>query len=114
MENKINKYLFDIKESIEAIEGYVEEVGDIESYSEDRKTRRAVEREFEIIGEAMNRINKLKPEIAISNKRQIIDMRNKVIHGYDMVNDLVVWGTIQKYLPELKAEVVVLLSINDF
>ncbi|MCK4981491.1 MAG: DUF86 domain-containing protein [Victivallaceae bacterium] len=105
MQNKINKYLFDIKESINAIENYIKDEMEYEAYSNDRKTRRAVEREFEIIGEAMNRINKLNSDIQISNKRQIIDMRNKVIHGYDMVNDLVVWGTIKKYLPILKTEI---------
>jgi uncharacterized protein with HEPN domain len=105
MENEIKKYLFDIQESIGAIESYVNTVKSFDGYSKDRKTRRAVEREFEIIGEAMNRINKLYPDLKISNKRQIIDMRNKVIHGYDMVDDFIIWGTIERFLPKLKLEI---------
>ncbi len=67
--------------------------------------RRAIEREFEIIGEAMNRINKLDADVGISSKRQIIDMRNRVIHGYDKIDDEIIWGTIVRHLPILKDEV---------
>ena len=52
----------------------------------DKMLRRAVEREFEIIGEAMSKIKKLDSTIAISSKRQIINMRNRVIHGYDKID----------------------------
>ena len=72
--------------------------------------RRAVEREFEIIGEAMNRIDKCKPGINISNKSRIIGMRNRVIHGYDKIDDEIVWGTIIRYLPPLKKEIEALLQ----
>ena len=71
--------------------------------------RRAIEREFEIIGEAMNRIDKLDSTIKISGKFQIIGMRNRVIHSYDKVDDEIVWGTIIRHLPLLKAEVETLL-----
>ena len=72
--------------------------------------RRAIEREFEIIGEAMNRISKVDPDISISSSRQIISMRNRVIHGYDAVDDEIVWGTIQRHLPLLKSEIQELLN----
>jgi uncharacterized protein with HEPN domain len=71
----------------------------------DKMLRRAVEREFEIIGEALSRIEKLDPSINISSKRQIISMRNRVIHGYDKIDNEIVWGTIVKHLPLLKIEV---------
>jgi uncharacterized protein with HEPN domain len=67
--------------------------------------RRAVEREFEIIGEALYRIEKIDPDIEISGKRLIIGMRNRVIHGYDRIDDEIVWGTIARHLPILKAEI---------
>jgi len=67
--------------------------------------RRAVEREFEIIGEAMSRIEKLDSTIEISSKRQIISMRNRVIHGYDKIDNEIVWGTIIRHLPNLKTEI---------
>lgn len=73
--------------------------------------RRAVEREFEIIGEAMNKIEKIDPRIQISSKKQIINMRNRVIHGYDKINDEIVWGTIIKHLPKLRNEVDKLLKL---
>ena len=103
MENKIKKYAFDIQESINAIQNYI--VGlNYDDFLSQRMVRKAVEREFEIIGEAMNRINKIDPDVVVSNKREIINMRNKVIHGYDMVEDIVVWGTIEN-LPKLKEEI---------
>ena len=67
--------------------------------------RRAVERELEIIGEALNNIEKTDPNIKISAKRQIIGLRNRVIHGYDKIDDEIIWGTIIKHLPILKTEI---------
>jgi uncharacterized protein with HEPN domain len=67
--------------------------------------RRGVEREIEIIGEAMNRIMKIAPEIEIEHARQIVDARNWVIHGYDKVDDVVIWGIVSIHLPKLKKEI---------
>ncbi len=79
-------------------------------YSADRFFRRAVEREFEIIGEALNRIDRLEPPTAarISELRRIVDFRNRIIHGYDTVDDTVVRGIVEKRLPLLIKDVVVL------
>ena len=66
--------------------------------------RRAIEREFEIIGEALNRIDKLNPSLDISSKKQIISMRNRVIHGYDKINNEIIWGDIVRHLTILKSE----------
>jgi len=74
------------------------------------KTRRAVERNLEIIGEAMNRILGRDPAINLSHSRQIVDTRNRIIHGYDTVSDEVVWGIVVQYLPLLKSEVGALLE----
>jgi uncharacterized protein with HEPN domain len=72
--------------------------------------RRAIEREFEIIGEALNRIDKLDSNINISGKRQIIGMRNRVIHGYDKIDNAIIWGIIVRHLPVLKNEIQNLLQ----
>ena len=72
--------------------------------------RRAIEREFEIIGEAMNRIDKQDSSIYISSKVQIISMRNRVIHGYDKIDNEIIWGTIVRHLPKLKSEISNLLA----
>jgi len=72
-----------------------------EEYSGDRWFRRAVEREFEIIGEALNRLTRLAPESAtrITSLRRIVDFRNRIIHGYDSVDDVIVWRTAQEHVP---------------
>ena len=72
--------------------------------------KRAVEREFEIIGEALSKINKIDSEIHISSKSQIIGMRNRVIHNYDKIDDEIIWGTIVRHLPGLKKEVLKLMK----
>jgi len=64
-----------------------------------------VERELEIIGEATNRILKIDGSIAISNARRIVDLRNRVIHAYDAVDDVIVWSIVVKSLPGLKQEI---------
>lgn len=110
MNVEIKKYLFDISESIDSIEKYLGDKRDFNLYLSNKMLRRAVEREFEIIGEAMNRIEKLDPKIKISSQKQIINMRNRVIHGYDKIDDKIVWGTIIKYLPILKSEISNLLK----
>ena len=109
MTDEIRKNLFDIRESIYSIEAYLGEKRDFNVYIKNKMLRRAIEREFEIIGEAMNRIDKLDSTIEISGKIQIIGMRNRVIHSYDKVDDEIVWGTIIRHLPVLKAEVEKLL-----
>ena len=110
MGNEIKKYLFDIQESIDSIQNYLGDKRDFKVYMADKMLRRAVEREFEIIGEAMSRIEKLDSTIEISSKRQIISMRNRVIHGYDKIDNEIIWGTIVRHLPTLKLEIDNLLN----
>lgn len=105
MELEIKKFLFDIRESIDSIENYLGDKRDFNVYMSDKMLRRAVEREFEIIGEAMSRIERIDSTIEISSKKQIISMRNRVIHGYDKIDNEIIWGTIVRYLPALKLEV---------
>lgn len=110
MELEIKKFLFDIRESIDSIESYLGNKRDFKVYMSDKMLRRAVEREFEIIGEAMNRIEKIDSTINISSKKQIISMRNRVIHGYDKIDNEIIWGTIVRHLPALKTEIEDLLK----
>jgi uncharacterized protein with HEPN domain len=109
MEESIKKYLFDILESIKSIETFLGEKKSFYEYKQNKMLRRAIEREFEIIGEALNRLLSIDSTIQITSKIQIIGMRNRVIHGYDKVDDEIVWGTIIKHLPILKAEIINLL-----
>ena len=110
MKREIKKYLFDVKTSIDSINDYLGAKKDSFEYQKSKLIRRAVEREIEIIGEAMSRILKIDPNIKIQSARQIVDTRNWVIHGYDKVDDVVIWGIVSKNLPELKKEVTDLLE----
>jgi len=110
MDLEIKKYLFDILESINSIEKYLSDKRDFKQYAADKMLRRAIEREFEIIGEAMSRIEKHDSTLNITSKRQIIDMRNRVIHGYDKTDNEIIWGTIVRHLPTLKIEIQNLLK----
>ena len=109
MTDKTRKYLFDILEAVNSIENYILNV-DFIQYQKNKMVRRAVEREFEIIGEAMNAILKADSSIRITSAERIIGMRNRVIHGYDKIDNGLVWGTIIKHLPILKEEVSELLK----
>ena len=111
MDDNIKTWLYDILSSINEIESYfVETPKMFEIYQNDLRTKRAVERNIEIIGEAMSRIRKENSEIEISNSRKIVDVRNRIIHGYDSVSDDVIWGIVIKNLPVLQKEVEILLN----
>lgn len=109
---EIKKLLFDIVESINSIDEHLENRRFIEEYLNNKTKRRAVEREIEIIGEAMSKILKLDAEIKISFSRVIVDLRNKVIHAYDTVDDILIWKIIMKDLPVLLEEAKKLLDEN--
>lgn len=105
MEIEIQKYLFDIQSSINSINEYLGDKRDFMVYKSNKLLRRGIERELEIIGEAANRILKIDSAIKIDNARKIIDLRNWVIHGYDKIDDVIIWGIISKQLPLLKTQV---------
>jgi len=111
MDEKILKWLFDIKESIIEIEGYFDETPmDFDSYKSKTILKRAVERNLEIIGEAINRILKQDSEFPIENAKRIIGLRNQIIHAYDSISDENIWAIISKHLPILKGEVLNLIQ----
>lgn len=106
MDKEIQVWLFDILNSILEIESFVDfEETNFQNYSSDVKTKRAVERNLEIIGEAVNRISKKDENLEITDKRKIISVRNRIIHGYDQVSDELIWSIITQYLPVLEKEV---------
>jgi uncharacterized protein with HEPN domain len=110
--DEINKLLVDIIDSIDSIDEHLDFERNLEVYLKNKTKRRAVEREIEIIGEAMSKILKLFPEISISYARVIVDLRNRVIHAYDSVDDIIIWKIIMKDLPKLYAESKTLLNEN--
>ena len=75
----------------------------------------AVERQFEIIGEALNQMLKLELGMAsiISDHKRIIAFRNRLIHGYADIAHDVVWGVLETSLPQLHREVGEILERED-
>ncbi|WP_396217451.1 DUF86 domain-containing protein [Flavobacterium sp.] len=106
------KLLLDIVDCINSIDEHLENRRILEEYLSSKTKRRAVERELEIIGEAMSKLLKINPNIKISYSRTIVDLRNKVIHAYDSVDDILIWKIIMKDLPLLLSESNNLLNEN--
>ncbi len=99
------KLLFDIKTAITSIDEHLEGKRNFEEYKRNKTKRRAVERELEIIGEAMNLLLKINPQIQLSYSRAIVDLRNRIIHAYDNINDIIIWKIVTKDIPVLESEV---------
>jgi len=110
MKHNIKVWLQDIDESISEIYDFLRDSKNFLDFKNDLKTIKAVERNIEIIGEALNRILKIEPDIAISESRRIVDTRNRIIHGYDSVTADILSLIISKYLPILEKEVKKLLK----
>lgn len=108
MDEKIHKWLYDIKFAIEEIDGYFDnKQKDFFQYRKNIMLKRAIERNLEIIGEAMNRILKRDTsfENKIANAKSIIGLRNQVIHAYDTFSDENIWSVLIIHLPKLKSEI---------
>ncbi|MCC6415796.1 MAG: DUF86 domain-containing protein [Opitutaceae bacterium] len=103
--------LRDIADSGRTIQGWCagKTFGD---YEADRQLRRAVEREFEIIGEALARLARVHPALAerIEHLPRIVGFRNRIIHGYDAIDHATVWGVLTGHLPALLAEIAHLIE----
>ena len=99
------KLLLDAVEACEAIAQHLSGI-EFPAYRDSRLLRHSVEREFEIIGEALNRMSKIDPDTAarISELRRIVDFRNRIVHGYDTVDDEAVWAISQSHLKVLLQE----------
>jgi uncharacterized protein with HEPN domain len=110
MEHEIKACLKDIEQAILEIYEFLPKERNFFEFQKDLKTRKAVERNIEIIGEAMDRILKMDPNIHISDSRKIVDTRNRIIHGYDVVSNDVIWLIVNKSLPILEVEVKKLLK----
>lgn len=105
MNLKIKKYLYDIKVAINSIDEYLGDKRNFFDFQNNKMLKRAIERELEIIGEAVNYILKLDDSLILTNARQIVNTRNLVIHNYDKVDEVILWGIITKHLPLLLNEV---------
>lgn len=103
--------LWDVQQAANAVEQFTTGL-DAVGYAQNPLVRAAVERQFEIIGEALNQLSKVSPELAgqVPNLREIIGFRNVLIHGYAAIDDARVWQITEKSLPDLREAVSALLA----
>jgi len=111
---EVRKYLFDISQACDLLVQFTQGKT-LADYKVDPLTRSAVERQFEIIGEALNRLLETDPSLSsqISDNKRIIAFRNRLIHGYASTSDEVVWGVLEANLPKLSEEVQSLLKKSE-
>ena len=102
--------MFDIQTCIVNIDNYIGEPKLFDRFENNQMLQDAVERNLEIIGEAINQLLKINSSISISNARRIVDARNKIIHGYDSLEAVNIWAIVINHLPVLKQEVTDLLN----
>jgi uncharacterized protein with HEPN domain len=106
MDNEIKTWLYDILQSIREIDSYYDNKPKRNSdYLVDTKTKRAVETNIEIIGEAVNRILKKDKQFKLESAQKIIGTRNRIVHGYDKISDELIWSIVINNLPKLREEV---------
>ncbi|MCX5810838.1 MAG: DUF86 domain-containing protein [Proteobacteria bacterium] len=112
MNDEIKKNLVDILQAAEEIRTFVQGM-DFKAYRDSSVTQRAVERDFEIIGEALARIRKIDEGFLenISDYQRIIGFRNILIHGYDIIDDIIVWKAAENHLPILVKEIQEMLLV---
>jgi uncharacterized protein with HEPN domain len=103
--DKVSKYLFDISNSIVLIDDFLVGIADFQAYQHDLKTQSAVERQLAIIGEVVNKLRQETTGITLTNAKQIIDFRNRIIHSYDNIDASIVWAIVKRHLPVLKEEI---------
>jgi uncharacterized protein with HEPN domain len=106
MNDEVRKHLQDILDCIVFIETQIGQPRLFANYKENSLLKAAVERKLEIIGEALQRCIKRQPDILITNREKIVGTRNRIIHAYDAVDDILIWEIVINHLPILKAEVV--------
>ena len=114
MKDEILKHLYDINDAALAIKRFIEGKT-FDDYKGDALLQSGVERKFEIVGEALNRIKRDAPEILdqIREYRSIISFRNILVHGYNGISDRIVWGIIEDDLDHLIEDIAILIKDND-
>ncbi|WP_394996415.1 DUF86 domain-containing protein [Emticicia sp.] len=95
MSDEVKKCLQDIIDSINSIDEYLGENRSFIYYEQNKQLRRSVEREIEIAGEAMNRVIKFDENLKIENGKNLINMRNRIIHAYDAIDNAIIWNIVQ-------------------
>lgn len=113
MKLEAQKYLYDIQRAAGLLREFTDGKA-FADYESDAMLRSAVERQFEIIGEAMTKLARTDEPVAdqVSQYQRIIAFRNVLVHGYADVDDLLVWDVVETTLPALAREVDLLLQVG--
>lgn len=102
----ILKHLQDVLDAINDLEScFVDFPNRFDLFEKDIMRRCVVERKTEIMGEAINRIRKKDPSFEIPNAKEVINTRNRIIHGYDSVETEFLWGLVVRHIPKLKKDI---------
>ena len=102
----ILKHLQDVLDAIDEMQScFVGYPNRFDLFEQDLMRRCVVERKTEIMGEAINRIRKKDPTFEIPNAKEVINTRNRIIHGYDSVETEFLWGLVVRHIPELKKDI---------
>lgn len=106
MKDEVLAHLHDLVQAGTSVKEFVAD-RTFEDYTSDEQLRSAVERKFEIMGEALNRIRRDDPDVLdhIREHRDIVSFRNILVHGYDAIDDRIVWGVIDEDLDNLLEDV---------
>ena len=114
MKITLKKRLLDALNACRAIQSFVED-RTFSEYERNLMLRSAVERQFEIVGEALHRAESDNPELStlIPDVRRIVGMRNRIIHGYDSVDDELLWQTVHTHVPPLAQRLTQLLESDE-
>jgi uncharacterized protein with HEPN domain len=114
MPRSLRAYLWDIEQAASDINTFTggKQLGE---YENDTMLRAAVERKFEVIGEALGQAQRFFPDVVgrVTNSQQIIAFRNRLIHGYATVRHALLWDIVQANLPQLRQEISQLLREAD-
>lgn len=111
MQPETRKYLYDVCQACEGLLGFTEGKN-LEDYKAELLLRSGVERQLMIIGEALSQAEKIDSNVSktISNIRQIVNLRNVIVHGYSTIENETIWGILQEHIPKLHEEVKILLG----
>lgn len=109
------KYILDIESIIAEMEHILSIVNsDFTKFEKDPVAIRAIERHFEIIGEAVRKLMQTDPNITLQHAASIIGLRNLIAHSYDTVDNETLWGILINHIPKLKQEILDLKNSRSF
>jgi uncharacterized protein with HEPN domain len=114
MNDETKRRLLDALEACRAIQKFSAGT-DYATFVADELLRAAIERKFEILGEALNRAEQSESDLAdqLPELRRMIGMRNRIIHGYDAIDEEILWDAVEFKVPNLSEQIAAILGDNQ-